>query len=52
MNASTEVGEPRRTGNADHNLVTLPDFQPEYVAIKQTARHKENIYLHAQNNKR
>ncbi len=52
MNASTEVDEPSSTGNADHNLVTLPDFHPEYVAIKQTARHKRNIYLHAQNNKR
>jgi len=45
MNASTEVDEPRSTGNANHNLVTLPDFHPEYVAIKQTARHKRNKYL-------
>jgi len=52
MNASTEVDEPRSTGNADHDLVTRPDFHPEYVAIKLTARHKGNIYLHAQNNKR
>ena len=34
MNASTEVDEPRSTGNPNHNLVTLPDFHPEYVVIK------------------
>ena len=42
MNASTEVDEPRSSGNAENDPVTFPDLRSENVASELETLHKKS----------